>query len=448
MAPLLTFYGDDFTGSCSVMESLSFSGVRTMLFMDTPSTETLAQYSDLQAVGVAGVARSKKPEWMKANLPQVFEALKCIDAPLFHYKVCSTFDSSPKMGSIGAAIDIGAEVFEGEWIPLVVGDPAVRRYQVFGQLFAGAGEGIYRLDRHPVMSRHPVTPMDEADLAVHLSKQTELSIGVINFATMKTGNSDQAIAQCLSDGTAIVAIDVLDDETLAEAGRLIWSKKAGPAFAVGSQGLENALVAHWRATGFLAESYEAPAMKSVQQLFAVSGSCAPTTAEQIAYAEAKGFQILNFDAATAVHETKLASEVERICSETLSLLADGHDVLVSTTRGPDDPAIARMAQAVDDSSISISDANDRLGNALGQLVTRIRKLGKLQRIAIAGGDTSGHALAALGAEALSTVAPLTTGVPLCQVHCRAEPALDGLEVALKGGQMGAPSFFLDAKGQT
>ncbi|GAG34487.1 unnamed protein product, partial [marine sediment metagenome] len=244
-----TFYGDDFTGSSAVMEVLSFAGVPTMLFMDTPEPDILSQYPDLQAIGVAGLARSKDPAWMKANLPPVFEALKTLGAPVTHYKVCSTFDSAPEVGSIGVATELGAAIFGGDWIPLVVGAPAIRRYQAFGQLFAGAGQVVYRLDRHPVMSRHPVTPMNEADLGRHLSLQTDLPVGIVDLASMKAAGSDRAVAQCLSEGATILAIDVVDDCTLAEAGRLVWRGGEDTVFAVGSQGVEYALVAHWRASG-------------------------------------------------------------------------------------------------------------------------------------------------------------------------------------------------------
>lgn len=446
MAPLLTFYGDDFTGSSAVMEVLGFAGVPTMLFMAPPDADVLARYPGLQAVGVAGVARSRDPAWMRAELPPVFTALKALGAPVAHYKVCSTFDSSPEVGSIGAATEIGAEVFGGGWTPLVVGAPAIRRYQVFGQLFAGASDGgVHRLDRHPVMSRHPVTPMDEADLRLHLSRQTRLAVGVVDFTAMKAGRSDQALAETLAKGAAIVAIDALDDETLAEAGRLIWRGGAGPVFAVGSQGVEYALVAHWRACGVAPADHAPPRLTPVSRIFAVSGSCAPTTADQIACAEAKGFQIVGFDAAAAADPAALAAETERVKAVCLRRLSEGGDVLAVTARGPDDPSVARMAAAVQAAGGSVSAANDRLGRALGRLVADIRTVTGISRVAIGGGDTSGHALSALNAEALSAVAPLAPGAPLCRLHAPDAPLMDGLEVTLKGGQMGAPTFFADAR---
>ena len=59
--------------------------------------------------------------------------------------------------------------------------PPLRRYTVFGNHFAAAGDEMFRLDRHPTMSRHPVTPMHEADLRVHLSRQTQANIGLMSL---------------------------------------------------------------------------------------------------------------------------------------------------------------------------------------------------------------------------------------------------------------------------
>lgn len=446
MALQLSYYGDDFTGSCAVMEVLSFAGVRTMLFMNAPGSDVLERYPDLQAIGVAGVARSKDPEWMAAKLPPVFEALKQLDAPIVHYKVCSTFDSTPEVGSIGTAIELGASLFPGRWIPLVVGAPAIRRYQAFGNLFAGAGNGIHRLDRHPVMSRHPITPMNEADLGRHLSRQTDLPVGVVDLAAMNSGRSDAEVALNISNGAVILALDVVDEATLAEAGRLIWRDGKDTVFAVGSQGVEYALVAHWRASGMIPDHHVPPALKPVDQIFAVSGSCSPTTGDQIAHAESKGFQVLDFDAAAAVDTERIATEMDRVRTKSLSLLSQGHDVLVTTARGPDDPAIAGMTEAIHGAKVQAGKVNDRLGHALGQLVSNVRKQTGLPRIAIGGGDTSGHALMALGAEALSAVAPLAPGAPLCRVHSKSSPDIDDLEVTLKGGQMGKLAFFVQAKG--
>src|SRR6185437_5106540 len=100
--------------------------------------------------------------------------LKALSAPLIHYKVCSTFDSSPETGSIGRAIEIGQDVFNSTVTPMVVGAPRLGRYCIFGNLFARSGldSEVFRLERHPTMRTHPITPMCDSDLRRLLAMQT------------------------------------------------------------------------------------------------------------------------------------------------------------------------------------------------------------------------------------------------------------------------------------
>jgi uncharacterized protein YgbK (DUF1537 family) len=101
---LLSYFGDDFTGSTDVLEALTASGVETVLFTEPPSEEDLARFPRVRAFGVAGNSRTMSPEQMDAVLPGVFESLHARGPAIVHYKVCSTFDSSPAIGNIGRAI--------------------------------------------------------------------------------------------------------------------------------------------------------------------------------------------------------------------------------------------------------------------------------------------------------------------------------------------------------
>ena len=82
--PLLTFYGDDFTGSSAVMEVTAFAGLPTVLFLNPPTPEQLAQFADRRIIGIAGIARSQSPAWMDRNLPPVFDLLRSLGAPIAH----------------------------------------------------------------------------------------------------------------------------------------------------------------------------------------------------------------------------------------------------------------------------------------------------------------------------------------------------------------------------
>jgi uncharacterized protein YgbK (DUF1537 family) len=186
---LLAFYGDDFTGSTDALEFISRAGAKAVLFTEPPTAEQLKSFPDLDVYGVAGKTRALNPDEMEEILVPAFEQMKTIGAKHIHYKVCSTFDSSPTIGSIGKAIDCGAKVFNNKVIPVLGGMPSLGRYCVFGNLFAKMGIGsngkIYRIDKHPSMSKHPVTPMNEGDLRIHLGKQTDKKIGLIDNVQQK-----------------------------------------------------------------------------------------------------------------------------------------------------------------------------------------------------------------------------------------------------------------------
>lgn len=437
--PLVAFYGDDFTGSSASMEALAFAGLETVLFLSAPSPERLAAFGHYRGIGIAGVARSRSPCWMDDNLQRPFALLKCLGTPVVHYKVCSTFDSAPHIGSIGRAIEIGAAQFEG-WIPLVVGEPSMGRFQSFGHLFAlMQGQG-YRLDRHPVMAQHPVTPMDEADLGRHLGRQTDLPVGLVDFVAMKRGQGDAALAHAVAEGKRIVSIDVLDDETLVEAGRLVWERGAEQCFAVGSQGLEIALVAYWRSVGLLPSAPASARGAPVDRIVAVSGSVSPVTKRQIEHAGHAGFALIRIAPERAVDAQAWESEIARATAAALSALSTGMSPLVFTATGPGDPAVARLREAIQVSGFAMEATNDRIGAGLGQLLDGVLSASRLPRALISGGDTSSHATAMLGIDALTALAPMAPGSPLCRAH--AETAVrDGLELVLKGGQVGGDDFF-------
>jgi 3-oxoisoapionate kinase len=441
--PLIAFYGDDFTGSSAAMEVTAFAGIDTVLFLSPPTPERLSRFAHCQVIGIAGVARAQSPDWMDEVLPAIFTLLAETGAPVIHYKVCSTFDSAPHIGSIGRAIDCARRQFSG-WTPMVVADPGMGRYQAFGHLFASIQGRGHRLDRHPVMARHPSTPMDEADLAVHLSRQTRLKTGLVDFVSMKRGTADQRLADEIKDGAEIVSLDVLDGETLAEAGRLIWERGAHPCFAVGSQGLEAVLVAWWRQAGFLPGQPVLPTAGPADRVVCVSGSVSPVTAGQIAFARERGFRTIALDAARAVDAGAWAREIGRAGEAALVEVGLGRDVIVHSAAGPDDPAVAAFQSAMALSGAAADAVNERIGTGLGAILDHILAQSGPARVVISGGDTSGRAAARLGIDALTAIAPLAPGAPLCRAHSdRADR--DGLQIALKGGQVGGPDFFAAAR---
>jgi uncharacterized protein YgbK (DUF1537 family) len=442
---LVAFYGDDFTGSSAVMEVMTFAGLPAVMFVETPTPDQLERFRGYRAIGVAGVARAQRPSWMDAHLPGPFRALAELKAPVTHYKICSTLDSSPTVGSIGRAIDIGAPIFSGppgaaNWRPLVVAAPAIGRYQAFGNLFAASGDCVYRLDRHPVMRQHPVTPMDEADVRLHVGKQTSRAIGLIDFVAMKRGGGLERFEAELKRGRSLLALDIVDDETLRWVGELMWSRRGRSLFAIGSQGVEYALVAHWRAEGWLPDAAGGHSASEQPQIVAVSGSVSPVTASQIDWAQANGFDLIGFAAEASLDDSRWRAEIDAAVERARGTLSNGRSPFVATARGPNDEAVARFRAKLAASGCDPGEINARIGGGLGEILRRLIGEARIKRAAVSGGDTSGFAMRALGAYALEAVAPIAPGAPLCRVHST-DPKVDGIEIALKGGQMGESDFF-------
>lgn len=413
---LYGFYGDDFTGSTDVLEQLAEGGVPAVLFLRAPDAQLRARFADVRAIGIAGDSRSQSPEWMDAHLPAAFAALG--EGATVHYKTCSTFDSSPATGSIGRALDLGLKAFPGK-AAILVGAPHLRRYVAFGNLFAAAGAEVYRIDRHPTMSRHPVTPMHEADLIRHLAPQTDARVALVSLEAIRAGRAGEAFDAAQADA---VLFDGVAMEDLAAAGEALLSR--GVRFAVGSSGVTRALVLAWQAAGLIDGNAPATRARPVDRLLVVSGSCSPVTARQIARSVGDGFTATLANV-TALTQGSLAEE-ERLTETALAALAGQGKALIHSAEGPLDAAAPA--------------AGEKLGQAMGRIARQVVRRAGLKRLLFAGGDTSSHGVAQLGIDALTWAAPIERGAPLVRAHAT-DPAIDGLELVLKGGQMGGDGFF-------
>lgn len=417
---LLAYYGDDFTGSTDALEFLCRAGLKTMLFIEPPTKEQLQSFPELDAYGVAGKTRSLSPIEMEIVLADAFNQMKATNPKHIHYKVCSTFDSSPIIGSIGKVIDVASGIFNNKTIPIIGGAPHLGRYCVFGNLFARMGIGsngqIHRLDRHPSMSKHPVTPMDEADLRLHLFKQTNKEIGLIDITQL-----DMPVSEWQSDKQAIL-IDALYEEHLLKIGEWIGllQKDNQTLFSIGGSSIEVALGKYWNQQGLINPKTEWQTIKKANPLLVVSGSCSPVTASQIAYAKTNGFEEVVMDAIAVAHDSKLN---EQLLNQVTQLLHQQKSVIVHTG-------------AKDGSNLP----SEKLGTALGLIAKHAVEQSNIKRAVVAGGDTSSYAARAIEIEAVEMVAPVVIGAPLCKAYST-NKSINGLEVNFKGGQVGSENYF-------
>lgn len=432
---LLSFYGDDLTGSTDAMESLAMHGVETVLFVQRPDEAQRARFPNVRAIGLAGTSRSESPAWMDAHLPDAFGWLRKFGAPICHYKVCSTFDSAPHVGSIGRALDLGAAVFGQSATPIVVGVPQMKRYTVFGNHFAAFDGVVHRLDRHPVMSRHPVTPMEDADLRRHLGKQTTKSIALADCVLLGADAVDAAVDRLMAETDGAVLFDVPDSLVQKTVGRQLWRhRRAHGLFVIGSSGVEYALMQEWVAEGLAPGTARFVPPGAVDRIAVVSGSCSEVTARQIRDAQANGFAAVGVDARRLASPVFGAETFDQALADASQALKAGRSVVLYTALGPSSNLVG--------SGEADEAFRHRIGQQLGAMLSQLVERERLSRVVIAGGDTSSHALQQLGVFALTTRLPLreTPGSPLCTAHCE-QAGFSNLQIALKGGQIGTANYF-------
>ena len=445
---LLTYYGDDFTGSTDSTEVLEWAGVPSVLFLEPPTLDLIhARFPHVQAVGLAGVSRSMTPPQMDAVLPELFSALKALGAPTFHYKICSTFDSAPTLGSIGHATEIAMNIFGAQMVPMIVGAPFLKRYVAFSNLFARVDDTTYRLDRHPTMRCHPATPMHEADLRLHLAEQTTHRIGSINV--LHLAEAPDALWAYFDglrqQGIEIVIFDTIDDAHLLAVGDLLdrvitRRADAGTALLVGSSGVEKALVLRWQASGRLTQPPPPAPPGAVDQLIVVSGSAAPATAAQLDWAEAHGFAMERLDSVRLVDPATADVERAAVITRALERLSTGQSLILYSARGPDDPQIGHTKTHLGALGIDPQSVGSRLGTQQGLILRALLERTGLRRAIVTGGDTCGYAARQLGIYALRTILPVAPGAPLCLAYAD-DAAFDGLEISLKAGQVGKLDYF-------
>ncbi len=444
--PLIAYYGDDFTGSADVMEVLQWAGLRTVLFLDPPSSQELDRFNNLRAFGVAGWSRTMSPTEMESELRPALIGLRDSGAPIVHYKTCSTFDSSPQIGSIGKALEIGREVFGGGVIPIVIAVPNLGRYQAFGNLFARSGLDTppFRLDRHPTMRQHPITPMSESDIRVHLASQTDLRVGLVDVLRFNESNHMPSL-----DCDALI-FDAVYPEHMPKIGEMIQAlidAKHHSCFALGSSGVEYALSAFWTDSGTIhsLQSHPSghPAFSEAEQLVVLTGSCSPVNARQIDWAEQNGFHTIPINTAQLVDPNTDQQQVNTCIEHALERLGKGANVILHSSRGPDDQRVAETLKAFQRLGMNDFDIRLKSGRTLGPKLGRI--LGGIlsehhcKRVGVAGGDTSGYIARELGLSALEAIAPVAPGSPLCRAY--ASNRLNGVEFFFKGGQVGKDNVW-------
>lgn len=428
MTPAIRYawYGDDFTGAADTLATVAAAGLRTALFLSPPDEAQLQRLGPLDALGIAGTARALAPEAQATELQPVAACLQAMQPAVTHYKCCSTFDSVAEVGNLVRGVQALRRPDHHLPLQILGGQPSLGRFCAFGHLFAAAGQGgeVHRLDRHPTMSRHPVTPMHESDLRRHLAAQGLAPTALIDLRLLDA--ADDAIAeaalQAVQDAAGPAVLwDATRPEHLARIGRLWWrrAEQRQALLALGASSVAQALMSGW--PGLRAEASPADVVApAVGPVLVMVGSRSPVTALQADRA-ASAFTVVPLELSPGLASPEA---LDRLAARCAGALVEGGSVMARTGAvDPGGPPALEVAQAT------------------ARFVSRVLSLApQLRRVCIAGGDTSSWALRALKPWALQWAGSLAPGVPL--LRARADEArIDGLELVLKGGQMGPEDLF-------
>ena len=408
MALKLACIADDFTGATDLANNLVRAGMRTVQMLGVPD----GPLPDADAVVVALKSRtSAVAEAVAESLAAARWLLQAGPVQLY-FKVCSTFDSTPA-GNIGPVAEALMDHVQALFVPVTPAFPENGRTVFKGHLFVGD----VLLSDSP-MRNHPLTPMTDGNLVRVLQAQTGRRVGLIDHRVVSSGAAaiGERIAALRHQGVALAIVDAVNDDDLRQlaiAAATLPLVVAGSGLAIGIPALHGLSPA--------AQAASLPSPRGRRAI--VSGSCSVATNAQVAAFLAAGGQ------GFAVDPLRIAAgdDVVAQALEWAEARLPGGPVLVYATAGAD------ALQAVQ-SRLGASRAGALVEESLARIACGLVERG-VGQLLIAGGETSGACVQALGIRQLSIGVQIDPGVPWCHAPDQ------GLHVALKSGNFGGAGFF-------
>lgn len=419
--PLLGAIADDMTGATDLASMLVRHGMRAEQRIGVPGAS--ASPPRAEAVIVALKSRTAPVAEAVAESRAALAWLARAGARHFFFKVCSTFDSTDQ-GNIGPVADALLSDLSSPWAPVTPAFPRNGRTVYRGHLFVGNA-----LLSESGMEHHPLTPMRDSNLVRVLGRQTDGRVGLVGYDEVAQGaRAIRAAAGRLSEaGHRYVVLDATTDAHLADAGHAL----ADRPLLVGGSGLALGLPAAWRAQGLLEEQDEPGLLPDAGGGAAVlAGSASRATNAQLGFAR-DHLPTWVLDPLSAPDAGALA-DAALVWASTQAIGPGAPPLLIAATAPPER---VQHVQAL----LGAERAGALIERALGRIARGLVERG-VRRMVVAGGETSGAVLAALGIERLAIGPEIDPGVPWTW---SATPA-PGLHLALKSGNFGARDFFLRA----
>ena len=412
---LLGCIADDFTGATDLANNLVRSGMRTLQTIGVPA-EPLVE--DVDAVVVALKSRTVAAGEAVAQSLAALEWLKRAGCRQFYFKYCSTFDSTPQgnigpvaealLGALGAKLAIACPAF-----------PTNARTIYMGNLFVGELPLSECGMRH-----HPLTPMTDANLVRVLQAQSRGKVGLVAWTAVAAG--EQAIrarfAALEAEGVRLAVVDAITDADL----HAIAAACAGHALITAGSGVAIGLAENFRRAGLLPPRANAAELPRAPGLAAViSGSCSQATNGQVAHWIESGRAAIRIDPLDIARGTDAAAEALR---QAAPRLQSGPVMFYATAA----PEAVKAVQA----QLGAAEAGALVEQALARIAQGLIERG-VTRLVVAGGETAGAVVQALGVAALKIGPQIDPGVPWTATQ-GARPIL----LALKSGNFGSRDFFV------
>lgn len=406
---------DDFTGATDLAALLSRSGWPVSLRIGLPGPE------DKPAAPFEIIALKIRTVPVQQAIDQALAAadwLKQAGAKRFYWKYCSTFDSTPQ-GNIGPVAEALMERLGTSQTIYCPAFPENGRSIFMGHLFVGEQP----LDESP-MKDHPLTPMRDSSLVRLLSPQVKAPVGLANRLVVAKGV--QALKARLtaleSEGFRHVVVDAVADEDLA----IIAEAVLDFPLVTGGSALAMPLPGLLAAKGELPAARNANAHPTIGKgQIVLSGSCSAMTRRQVAAYKPHA-------ATLQLNPLDLAKKGVQPALGWLHTVAADQPKMVFATAEPQDVRAYQQALGVEKSGALVEDA-------LAQIATEALKLG-VSRFVVAGGETSGAVVNALGISQVSIGREIAPGVPWTFATIADRP----IALALKSGNFGSEAFFQQA----
>ena len=418
---LLGCIADDFTGATDLANNLVRAGMRVVQTIGVPAGPLAAE---VDAVVVALKSRTIAPAEAIAQSLDALRWLQAQGARQIYFKYCSTFDSTPK-GNIGPVTEALMDALAGRpGADFTIATPAFPDNQrtVFkGYLFAGDV-----LLNESGMQNHPLTPMTDPNLVRVLQAQCRRKVGLVDYAVVARGAAaiEERIAQLEAEGVSIAIVDAVSNDDLLRMGPALAKM---PLVTAGS-GVAIGLPANF---GLAPSSQASELPRAGGKSAVVSGSCSLATNRQVLDFIQRG------GAALAIDPLRIAAGVD-VAAEALAWAApliDKGPVLVYST------AEAGAVKSVQ-GRLGVEEAGAMVERTIAAIARGLVERG-VHRLVVAGGETSGACVQALGIAQMQIGPQIDPGVPWC--HARSEAAPEaGLHIALKSGNFGSDDFFTKA----